>query len=389
MRRRRDVRILDITVHVFTPVDDSIVVDHVYHSCVVTIGGSNTRVDLQLLNMVDFEFKDTVQRNGAKKVFIGDDGFIRLHGRNFVPNVDRLRELILEESHSSRCSIHPCAIKIYHDLKLHYWWRRMKKDIVGHVSQCLNFQQVKYEHKKLSGLLQNIDIPKWKWERITMDFMVGLPPILRKFDAIWVIFDRLTKSAHFLLDMTSYTSEKFTSNFRRAVQRELGHTGGAQHCISPIDRWTVQADHSDPCGYVEGCIIDFGGHWDQFLPLAEFAYNNNYQSSIEMAPYEALYAQSRKKSCVDKKVRDVAFLESEKVFLRILPMKCVMRSGKKVKLSPRLISLFELLERVGYVAYRLALSLGLSGVYHASSEAQVQRGRVREGSLESPVERGG
>ncbi|XP_070017864.1 uncharacterized protein [Nicotiana sylvestris] len=92
--------------------------------------------------------------------------------------------------------------------------------------------------------------------------------------------------------------------------------------------------------------MDFGGSWDQFLQLADFAYNNSYQPSIQMAPYEALYGRrcwspSKQKSYANRKVRDVAYMVREKVLLRVLPMKGVMRFGKKVKLSPWYIVPFE------------------------------------------------
>ncbi|XP_070032801.1 uncharacterized protein [Nicotiana tomentosiformis] len=90
--------------------------------------------------------KDTVQQGGAKEVVIGDDG--RFQGRICVSNVDGLRELILEKAHSSHYSIHPGVTKMYRNLKHHYWWRRMMKDIVAYASWCLNCQHVKYEHKK-------------------------------------------------------------------------------------------------------------------------------------------------------------------------------------------------------------------------------------------------
>jgi len=126
----------------------------------------------------------------------------------YIPNVDELREKILDEAHSSRYSIHPGATKMYRDLRQHYWWRRMKKDIVEYVARCLNYQQVKYEHQSLGGLLQQMTIPKWKWEHITMDFIVELPWTLQNFDAVWVIVDRLSKTAHFILVVTMYTSER-------------------------------------------------------------------------------------------------------------------------------------------------------------------------------------
>ncbi|XP_070034956.1 uncharacterized protein [Nicotiana tomentosiformis] len=90
--------------------------------------------------------KDTMQRGGAKKVMIGGYGIMRFQGHICIPNVDGLRELILDKAHSSRYSIHLGVTNMYCDLKQHYWWRKMRKDIVGHVSQCLNCQQIKYEH---------------------------------------------------------------------------------------------------------------------------------------------------------------------------------------------------------------------------------------------------
>ncbi|XP_070007639.1 uncharacterized protein [Nicotiana sylvestris] len=97
--------------------------------------------------------RGTVQRRDAKQVLVGDDGVLRMQGRVYMLNIDGLRELILEETHSSRYSIHPAAAKMYHDLRQHYWWRRMKKDIIAYVARCLNCQQVKYEHQRLGGLL--------------------------------------------------------------------------------------------------------------------------------------------------------------------------------------------------------------------------------------------
>ncbi|XP_070009089.1 uncharacterized protein [Nicotiana sylvestris] len=123
--------------------------------------------------------RETILQGGVKEVSMGEDGVLRLQGHPCVPNVDGFRERILEEARSSRYSIHPGAMKMYCDLRLHYWWRRMKKDIVEYVARCLSCQQVKYEHQRSGGLLQQMIIPKWKCERITMDFIVGLPWTLR------------------------------------------------------------------------------------------------------------------------------------------------------------------------------------------------------------------
>ncbi|XP_070020706.1 uncharacterized protein [Nicotiana sylvestris] len=152
-------------------------------------------------------------------------------------------------------------------------------------------------------------------------------------------------------------------------------------------------------------ILEFGGSWDTYLPLAEFAYNYSFQSSIQMAPYEALYgrgcrsfedgetnllgpelvqeakdkvqlirqrlltSQSRQKSYADKRRRDLVFTIGDKVFLRVSPMKVVMRFGKRGKLSPRFIGPYEILDRVGAVAYRSAFPPKSSFIhphFHAS-----------------------
>ncbi|XP_070048540.1 uncharacterized protein [Nicotiana tomentosiformis] len=152
--------------------------------------------------------RETVLQGVAKKVSIGDDGVLRLRGRLCVPNVDGLRERILEEVHNSQYSIHPGAQKMYQDLRQHYWWQPIKKYIFEYVPRCLNFQQVKYEHQRPGGLLQQMTIPEWKLECIAMDFVVGLPRTLWKFVVVWVIIDRLTKSAHFVPVATTYTSNR-------------------------------------------------------------------------------------------------------------------------------------------------------------------------------------
>ncbi|XP_070045202.1 uncharacterized protein [Nicotiana tomentosiformis] len=80
--------------------------------------------------------KDTVQWGDTKEVVIGDDGVMQFQGQICVPNVDGLRDFILEQTHNSRYFIYTCVTKMHHDLKQHYWWRRMKKDIVVYVSRC-------------------------------------------------------------------------------------------------------------------------------------------------------------------------------------------------------------------------------------------------------------
>nr|GFC69345.1 putative reverse transcriptase domain-containing protein [Tanacetum cinerariifolium] len=100
---------------------------------------------------------------------------------------------LLTEAYSSPFSVHPGSTKVYHDLKQHFWWSGLKRDVATFVSRCLICQQVKIEHQRASGLLQPLDIPVWKWDEISMDFVTGLPRTQRRHDAIWVVVDRLTK----------------------------------------------------------------------------------------------------------------------------------------------------------------------------------------------------
>lgn len=112
------------------------------------------------------------------------------YGRVYIPFRSNIKELLLEEAHKSKYSIHPGATKMYLDLKRNYWWPGMKRDCVKYVERCLTCLKVKAEHQKPYGKVQPLEIPVWKWEKITMDFITKLPRTKKKNDAIWVIVDR-------------------------------------------------------------------------------------------------------------------------------------------------------------------------------------------------------
>nr|GEX35470.1 putative reverse transcriptase domain-containing protein [Tanacetum cinerariifolium] len=116
---------------------------------------------------------------------------------SWLPCYGDLRTVIMHESHKSRYSIHPDSDKMYRDMKKLYWWPNMKADIATYVSKCLTCAKVKAEHQKPLGLLVQPKIPEWKWDNITMDFVTKLPKSSQGYDTIWVIVDRLTKSAIF------------------------------------------------------------------------------------------------------------------------------------------------------------------------------------------------
>ncbi|WMV08301.1 hypothetical protein MTR67_001686 [Solanum verrucosum] len=148
-------------------------------------------------------------QNGEKLDFtFTEDGVLFYQNRLCVPNDDNLRGIFFNEAHTSPYAMHPGGTKIYQTIKKHYWWNGMKREIAEFISKCLVCQQVKAEHQVPVGLLQPLSMPEWKWNRITMDFVSGLPRTQRNHDAIWVIVDRLTKSAHFLAIRMDYTLER-------------------------------------------------------------------------------------------------------------------------------------------------------------------------------------
>ncbi|GJS43748.1 putative reverse transcriptase domain-containing protein [Tanacetum coccineum] len=157
---------------------------------------------------------------------------------------------------------------MYQDMKQLYWWPNMKADIATYVSKCLTCLRVKAEHQKPSGLLVQPAIPQWKWENITMDFVTKLPRTQSGNDTIWVIVDRLTKSAHFLPMRETDPMDKSKAT-----------DGQSERTIQTLE------------DMLRACVIDFGNGWEGHLPLIEFSYNNSYHASIKAAPFEALYGR--------------------------------------------------------------------------------------------------
>jgi hypothetical protein len=140
---------------------------------------------------------------------VDERGTLWFKDRLVVPKNHGLRNKIFDKTHTSKYFIHPGSTKMYHDLKAQFWWTRMKCETARYVAERDTCRRVKADHMRHAGLLQPLSIPAWKWEDISMDFIVGLPLTGRKFNSIWVIVDRLTKSAHFIPVHTRYRAEKY------------------------------------------------------------------------------------------------------------------------------------------------------------------------------------
>ncbi|KAJ9552748.1 hypothetical protein OSB04_016793 [Centaurea solstitialis] len=261
--------------------------------------------------------KDEVMVKQKELLTEDSHGLKLFQGRIWVPRIGGNRELLLDEAHKSKYSIHPGSTKMYRDLKMSYWWPVMKLDVASYVEKCVTCLQVKAEHQKPYGSLQPLEIPEWKSEHITMDFVTKLPKTLRGHDTIWVIVDRLTKSAHFLemretlpmdklaklyinevvrrhgvpLSIVSDRDSRFTSRFWDGLQEGLGTKLKLSTAYHPQTDGQSERTIQTLEDMLRSCVIDFGGNWDTHLPLVEFAYNNSYHSSIGMAPFEALYGR--------------------------------------------------------------------------------------------------
>ncbi|GKA00699.1 putative reverse transcriptase domain-containing protein [Tanacetum coccineum] len=380
-----------------------------------------------------------------------DDGSLYFMDRIWVLLVGDVRITIMDEAHKSKYSVHPGADKMYYDLRDMYWWPGMKRDIATYVSKCLTCSKVKAEHQRPSGLLQQPEIPEWKWDKITMDFITKLPRSKNGHDTIWVIVDRLTKSAHFLAIREDYSTERlariyideivarhgvpvsiisdrdgrFTSRCWQTVQKALGTRLDMSTAYHPQTDGQSERTIQTLEDMLRACVIDFGGSWDVHLPLAEFSYNNSYHSSIRCAPFEALYgrkcrspvlwaeigessligpelvqemtnkvvlikeklkaARDRQKSYADNRRKPLEFEVGDRVMLKVSPWKGVIRFGKKGKLAPRYVGPFEILERVGPVAYRLRLPEELSGVHDTFHVSNLKK-CLADASLHVPLD---
>jgi hypothetical protein len=328
---------------------------------------------------------------------------------------------------------------MYQDLKQKYWWYGLKKDVASHVALCDICQRVKAEHQRSTGLLHPRKIPEWKWKEIGMDFIVGLPHTSAGYDSIWVIMDRLTKVAHFIPVKTTYSGAKLAELYMarivclHGVPKKIVSDQGSQftsrywkklhECLDTRLNFS-SAYHLQTDGQIErtnqvledmlrACALKHVGSWDKSLPYAEFSYNNSYQASLKMSPFEVLYgrkcstplywdqtgerqffgpeliqeteeqvriiqenlrvAQTRQKSYADNRRRLLEFKEGDHVYLKVSLIQGMRRYKVKGKLSPRFIGPFLILKRVGEVAYQLELPDHLADVHDVFHVSQLKK----------------
>jgi hypothetical protein len=272
-----------------------------------------------------------------------------------------------------------------------------------------------------------------------MDFIVGLPHTHAGYDSIWVIVDRLTKVAHFIPVKMTYSGAKlavlymsrimclhgvpkkivldrgsqFTSKFWEKLHESMDTKLNFSSAYHPQTDGQTERTNQIFEDMLRACALKYGKSWDKSLPYAEFSYNNSYQASIKMAPYEALYgrqcrtplfwsqtgesqvfrpevlkdakkqvqmvreslklAQSRQKSYADKRRRDLSFEVGDFVYLKVSPMRGTCRFKVKGKLAPRYVGPFKIVDHSGDVAYQLELPPQLSDVHDVFHVSQLKK----------------
>jgi hypothetical protein len=137
------------------------------------------------------------------------EGTLWFNDRIVVPKKNELRMKILDEAHISKYSIHPDSTKMYQDLREQFLWTRMKCETAHYKLECDTYRKVEADYMKPGGLLQPLSIPGWKWDDISMDFIVGIHLTARKVNSIWVIVDRFTKYAQFIPMHTRYNTKRY------------------------------------------------------------------------------------------------------------------------------------------------------------------------------------
>jgi hypothetical protein len=365
---------------------------------------------------------------------LGIDGILLRKNKIFVPNVQDLKRMILHEMHNVPYAGHPGYQKIVATIKSHYFWLGMKREIVEYITRCMECQKVKAENRHPTGLLQPLPIPEWKWEVVTMDFIMGFPRIGKLHDSIMVVVDKLTKTAHFIPLKTTHKAAdvvdifmkqvarlhripktivsdrdpKFTSNFWKGLFKGFRTNLNFSTAYHPESDGQTERVNRMIEDILRMYVMDKPSKWEDYLHLVEFAYNNGYHASLKMSPFEALYgrkcntpvswdnpvdmtvvgpellremedqmtkikqnlkaAQDKQKIYVDKNKTHREFKVGDHVFLKVKDNRSFLKLGSYVKLAARFCGPFEILERIGLVAYMIALptSMSVHNVFHVS-----------------------
>ncbi|GJV17492.1 putative reverse transcriptase domain-containing protein [Tanacetum coccineum] len=327
------------------------------------------------------------------KVNVAADALSR---KEIVPLKGDVRTLTMDEAHKSKYSIHPRANKMYYDLRDRYWWPGIKKDIAEYVAMdfVTKFPRTSSGHDTIWVIV----------DRLTKSTHFLPMRADYKMDRLAILYLNEKVARHGVpISIISDRDSHFTSRFWQSMQEALGtHLDMSTTYYSQTDGQrgrTIQTLED----MLRACVLDFGGSWDVHLLLVEFSYNNSYHSSVRCAPFKALYgikchspimwdevgegqligpelvqettekisqikdrlktARDRLKIYADKRRKPLEFCVGDYVLLKVSPWKGVVRFRKKGKLAPRFVKPFDIIDKVGPIAYKLDLLEELNGVH--------------------------
>ena len=340
-----------------------------------------------------------------------------------------LRRDIIDALHGPPHVGHPGRTKTVELVTRSWWWPGLYEDVKDFVAFCDSCQKVKPSTQVPAGLLQPLEIPKRKWQSISMDLITGLPRTRAGFDAIWVVVDRLSKCAHFAttttnadaqdiaellrtrvymnhgapIEIVSDRDPRFTAKFSQALFKLTGCRSALSTAFHPQTDGQTERVNRILEDYLRHYVGPRQTDWDTHLPEAEFAYNNSWQASINTTPFRLTYGQDpiipfqkivdtnipsadafarQMKEDLDRARRFLVAAQDRQRFYAdarrrdltldigqsvLLSTRNIQLHGTR-KLLPRFIGPFTVTQKVSPVAYRLALPEGyrIHNVFHVS-----------------------